>query len=135
MSINKYNMINPTPNNNSEIVISTDNRINNQSIDEITHIYRMKMVSGSVLNKKIKYNNPDDFDKIIKCYTNDPFIKIKTDTIVLDYKSSKYLRVQFNAPKSLGTVIGYIYIENQSQEIKGKSELEEVLKFVIEIDK
>lgn len=113
----------------NELIINTQTPFSDQH-EDITHEYKLRMNSGSLSKKKIKYNNPENYDKIIHCFTNDPIIKIKTPTLILDYKSSKYIKFDITAPRSLGTAIGYIYVESR---IKDKSILEEVLRFVIEI--
>ena len=99
--------------------------------EEITHDYLFKSHSEQVVYKKISYYNADSYDKIIACSTNDPFINIRNDIITIPSKKSKHIRIKFIMPKNLGTYKGYIYIENK---LDDKSILEEILRFVIEIN-
>ena len=123
-----YNENNHDNDNNSSNILK-NGIINNYK--NITHEYQISVKSNQILKKKIKYNNPDDYDKIINIYTNEPYITIKENSFSLEYKSSKYIRLKFQMPKSLGTYIAYIYIENK---LPSKSEIEEVLKFIIDVN-
>lgn len=45
------------------------------------------MNKESLYKKKLKYNNPEDIDKVLKVFTNDPMLKISTNELKIDYKS------------------------------------------------
>lgn len=116
---------------NSNNIMSNNQFFNNNKYRYITKEYNIKVENKCVIKKKIKYNNPDDYNKILKVYTVEPIIFIKTNNIILDYKTSKYIKFNILAPLTLGTYLAYIIVENTSS--KEEDKIEEVLKFIIEV--
>jgi hypothetical protein len=114
------------------VVIDTNSSISAKKLNEyasITKEYPKIILKGSTTyKKKIKYNNPDDVDKIIKLTTSDPIVKIKTEQFAIEYKSSKFLRFSFEMPATEGKYRPSIIITDMKT-----GEVEEVLKFFIEV--
>jgi hypothetical protein len=59
-----------------------------ENLDAITKEYKeIKLQPNRLFKKKIKYNNPEDYDKEIEISCSEPIVKIKTEKLKLDYKS------------------------------------------------
>ncbi len=99
---------------------------------DLTKEYSIKIEAGSKLNKKIKYNNPDDEDKIVNIISTEPILYISTEKLVIEYKSSKYIKLTFISPQTIGKYTAYVVIEIEKTNTKPAS-VEEVLKFNIEV--
>lgn len=119
------------PHHHSQIIIAENKNENLNSPDllYLTKEYKdIKLKPNSSYKKKIKYNNPDDVAKVIQVSSNDEIIKIKTEELSLDFKSSKYIMFSIITPKTEGFYTAYIKIKNLN-----KDEIEEILKFYINI--
>ena len=80
------------------------------------------------LKKKLKYNNPDDYNKTLSFIAKDPIIKLRQKELKIEYKSSKYIKFFLELPMTEGTYHPSIAIVNNRT-----GEIEEVLKFNIEV--
>ena len=113
---------------------SNNNIYNHDMLNNLNHLvkeYEVEIESNQKIHKKVKYNNPNDYDKIIQITSTEPIIYVKTDKLVLDYKSSKYIRLIINSPQTLGTYTCFIVIENTT--LKEENKIEEILKFKIKV--
>jgi hypothetical protein len=74
---------------NQTVIVS---RNAEENLEAITKEYKeIKLQPNLVFKKKIKYNNPEDYDKELEITCSEPIVKIKTDKLKLDYKSKFYL--------------------------------------------
>ena len=80
--------------------------------------------------KKIRYNNPDDEDKVFEIEsTDDDTINVRNKELSIESKNGEFIRLLFNAPKTLGTHTVSVIVKN-----KKNKEVEEVLRFQIQVN-
>lgn len=97
----------------------------------ITNDYNIEIENRKTMNKKIKYNNPENIKKNLLISSTIPHVLyIKNENIQLDYKSSKYIKISISSPSTIGMYIVYIVIQKENN--KGY-EIEEILKFHIKV--
>ena len=77
---------------------------------------------------KIRYNNPDDVDKSFIVESTDSLIFVRNKEMNIEQKSSEYIRLTFNMPKTLGTYTASVIVRN-----KNTREIEEILRFHMEV--
>lgn len=88
----------------------------------------MKLRRTVKVKKKIRYNNPDDFDKVLSLTSSDNILSLKKQQIKIAYKSSKYIKFSLKMPETLARYRPKIYIKNLRND-----EMDEVLQFNIEV--
>jgi len=72
------------------LVIAPQNELFDNEYISITQEYKdIKLKPNCLHKKKIKYNNPDNFDKVLQVDSSSQLIKIKTPEFKLEYKSKK----------------------------------------------
>ena len=80
--------------------------------------------------KKIRYNNPDDSDKIFEIESTDnEIVNVRNKELKIESKAGEFIRLIFNAPETLGTYTVSIIVTN-----KAIKEVEEVLRFHIQVN-
>ena len=72
---------------------------------------------------KIRYNNPDDEDKYFIIESLDDIIFVRNKEMKIEEKSSEYIRLTFNIPKTLGIYTSNVIVKN-----KITGEIEEILR-------
>lgn len=112
--------------NNEQVIIQN----NNTNYESITKEYRTQLKSNTFYKKKIRYNNPEDNDKLVRVFTTDPVVKIKKEEILIGFKTSENIRFSIMTPETLGIYKLHIFVENRAL---GK--IEEVLRFIVEVIK
>lgn len=104
----------------------------NQDLSKYSYLTKeypvIRFKKNQTIKKKIKYNNPDDYDKPITVVSKDPIIKLRQKQMTIEYKSSKYIKFLFELPMTEGNYHPSIVITNDRT-----GEIEEILKFNIEI--
>ena len=96
---------------------------------DITKEYPLiRCKKNSAVKKKLKYNNPDDYNKTLTLIAKDPIIKLRQKELKIEYKSSKYIKFILELPMTEGTYHPSIAIVNNRT-----GEIEEILKFNIEV--
>ena len=86
----------------------------------------IKIQQGMSVKKKVRYNNPDDEDKNFIVDSTDDIIVVRTKELRIESKSSEYIRLVFNMPKTLGTYSASVVVTN-----KDNNKIEEILRFHI----
>ena len=88
----------------------------------------IKFEKGTIIKKKIRYNNPDDEDKNFVVESLDDIITIRSKEMYIEQKSSEYIKLTFNIPNTLGRYTSSVIVKN-----KDKGEIEEILRFNIQV--
>lgn len=88
----------------------------------------MKIRRVTKVKKKIRYNNPDDFDKVLSIASSDPILSLKKNQIKIAYKNSKYIKFSLYMPNTLAMYKPKIYVKNLRND-----EMEEILQLNIEV--
>ena len=91
----------------------------------------LKLKRNTSKKMKIRYNNPDDEDKKFIIESTDAILFIRTKELNVQSKTSGYIRFIINTPGTIGTYTPYIIVKKIG--IDGVGEVEEVLKFSIEV--
>lgn len=104
-------------------------KLNFEDYTEITQEYPIYKFNKNVVEKmKIRYINPDDYNKQLEVISSDPIIQIRTPNVNINYKSNCYIRMTFNIPDTPAFYTCYIAIRDLKT-----NEIEEVLKIPIEV--
>ena len=77
---------------------------------------------------KIRYNNPDDENKSLIVESSDDIIYVRNRELNIESKTSEYIRLTFNMPKTLGNYTACIFVKN-----KDNGEIEEILRFHMQV--
>ena len=97
--------------------------------ENITKDFDMLTLSrGEPKKMKIRYNNPEDIDKHLVVESSDDIISVKDRDMILEQKTSEYIRLTFHTPNTLG-----IYTSSVTVKDKNSGEIEEILRFHIKV--
>src|SRR5688572_15174307 len=81
--------------------------------DSISKEYKdLYLLPNAIIKKKIKYMNPDDYNKQLTFIPSDSIIKLAKQEMKLDLKSSDYIRFSFETPSTQGVYKPFIKIFN-----------------------
>ena len=109
-------------------------KIRNEDLSKYEEITKdfgvLKLKPNEQKKMKIRYNNPDDFDKTFEIEsTDDETVNVRNKEINIESKTGEFIRLLFNAPQTFGTYTVCIVVKN-----KNNQEVEEVLRFQIEVN-
>mmetsp|Transcript_15777 Transcript_15777/g.28818 ORF Transcript_15777/g.28818 Transcript_15777/m.28818 type:complete len:253 (-) Transcript_15777:2999-3757(-) len=92
--------------------------------------YEVKVPAGGTIYRRIKFNNPDDFDKSLELISdNTRLLELRTPELTLRARTgSDYIRLKLNGPLVLNTYDVRLYLTH-----KGRKEVEECLLFVLHV--
>ena len=79
---------------------------------------------------KIRYNNPDDDQKTMIIESSDDIIQVRTKEINIEPKTSEFIRLTFNMPKTMGNYTACVIVKN-----KDNDEIEEILRFHMQVSR
>ena len=88
----------------------------------------IKFEKETTKKMKIRYNNPDDEEKKIIVESLDDIISVRSRDLNIEQKSSQYIKLTFNIPKTLGIYTSNVIVKNLN-----KGEIEEILRFHIQV--
>ena len=102
---------------------------NDLKYEDITKDFELLKFRQEASKKmKIRYNNPDDEDKTFIIESTDDIIFVRNKELNIEQKSSEYIRITFNMPKTLGTYTASVIVKN-----KKTGEIEEILRFHMQV--
>ena len=98
--------------------------------EDIIKDYQLKLLINMKKKMKIKYNNPDDVDKVLAITsTDDDILEVRTKELKVEYKDMNFIRLTFNSPSTKCIYKPCVIIKN-----KANDQIEEILRFRIEIN-
>ena len=102
---------------------------NPEEFAAITQDYPIiKCRKRAVEDFKVKYMNPDNFNKQLSVESSESFVEIKTKTLKIDYKDSSYIRFKIIAPETVAFYECFIIIRDLRS-----NKVEELMKLSIEV--
>ena len=108
-------------------------KISQEELDknvEITKDYELRLKLNTKKKMKIKYNNPDDIDKVFEIQsTDDEILHVRTPELKIPYKEMNFIRLTFESPNTKCIYKPSIIIRN-----KANKNIEEILRFKIEVN-
>ena len=98
--------------------------------EDITKDYNnLKFKSNTQKKMKIRYNNPDDIDKVLEIESTDEdtiFVRVKE--LNIESKSGEFIRLTFNIPSTKCNYSPCVIVKN-----KTSKQIEEILRFNITV--
>ena len=88
----------------------------------------LKFKKNQSKKQKVKYINPEDYDKVLNIISSDPIITIKEPQIKIPYKTSKYIKFRIDMPMTEGLYRPLIIICNVRT-----GEIEEIMRLSLEV--
>ena len=101
----------------------------NNENEEITKDFPLLKFKPEMTKKmKVRYNNPDDFNKNFIIESTDDIINIRNKEISIESKSSEFIRLTFVMPKTFGNYTASVIVKN-----KDINQIEEILRFHMQV--
>ena len=109
-----------------KVKLNPDESLKYEDITKDFDLLRFKQEQSKKM--KIRYNNPDDEQKTMIIESSDDIIQVRTTELNIEAKTSEFIRLCFNMPKTLGNYTSCVYVRN-----KDNGEIEEILRFHMQV--